>query len=57
MVPVHKGEKKLRFLKSEIDNWLLQNRKKTLAESSNEADAYLLRRKTKNLYGKAPPIK
>lgn len=28
-IPVHKGGKKLRFLKSEIDNWLLQGRKKT----------------------------
>jgi excisionase family DNA binding protein len=30
-IPVHKGGKKLRFLKSEIDNWLKQGRKKTLA--------------------------
>ena len=27
IVPVHKGGKRLRFLKSEIDNWLLQGRK------------------------------
>ena len=26
-IPVHKGGKKLRFLKSEIDNWLKQGRK------------------------------
>jgi excisionase family DNA binding protein len=40
-IPVHKGGKKLRFLKSEIDNWLLQGRKKTLAEIASEAKAYL----------------
>ena len=40
-VPVHKGGKKLRFLKSEIDSWLRQGRKKTLAETASEADTYL----------------
>jgi len=40
-IPVHKGGKKLRFLKSEIDAWLKQGRKKTLAETASEADAYL----------------
>jgi len=40
-IPVHKGGKKLRFLKSEIDNWLKQGRKKTLAETKAEAEAYL----------------
>jgi excisionase family DNA binding protein len=40
-IPVHKGGKKLRFLKSEIDNWLRQGRKKTLAETASEADTYL----------------
>ena len=40
-IPVHKGGKKLRFLKSEIDAWLLQGRKKTLAETAGEAEAYL----------------
>jgi predicted DNA-binding transcriptional regulator AlpA len=39
-IPVHKGSKKLRFLKSEIDNWLRQGRKKTLAETANEAEQY-----------------
>ena len=39
-IPVHKGGKKLRFLKSEIDNWLKQGRKKTLAETANEAEQY-----------------
>jgi len=40
-IPVHKGGKKLRFLKSEIDNWLRQGRKKTLAETASEAETYL----------------
>lgn len=40
-IPVHKGGKKLRFLKSEIDAWLRQGRKKTLAETAAEAENYL----------------
>jgi excisionase family DNA binding protein len=44
-VPVHKGGKKLRFLKSEIDNWLRQGKKKTLAETASEADKYLTKNK------------
>lgn len=39
-IPVHKGGKKLRFLKSEIDNWLKQGRKKPLAETASEAEQY-----------------
>ncbi len=39
-IPVHKGCKKLRFLKSEIDNWLRQGRKKTLSETAIEAENY-----------------
>jgi excisionase family DNA binding protein len=39
-IPVHKGGKKLRFLKSEIDNWLMQGKKKTLAEIAIEAELY-----------------
>ncbi len=41
IIPVHKGGKKLRFLKSEIDNWLKQGRRKTIAETANEADTYI----------------
>lgn len=41
VIPVHKGGKKLRFLKSEIDNWLKQGKKKTLAETASDADTYL----------------
>jgi predicted DNA-binding transcriptional regulator AlpA len=44
-IPVHKGGKKLRFLKSEINNWLKQGRKKTLAELASEADTYLSNKK------------
>lgn len=40
-IPVHKGGKKLRFLKSEIDNWLRQGKKRTLVEIASEADTYL----------------
>lgn len=46
-IPVHKGGKKLRFLKSEIDIFLKQGRKKTLAETATEADTYLLTKKTR----------
>ena len=45
LIPVHKGRKKLRFLKSEIDNWIKQGRKKTLAETASEADQYLKSKK------------
>jgi len=45
IIPVHKGGKKLRFLKSEIDNWLKQGRKKTLVETANEAEQYLKTKK------------
>ena len=45
LIPVHKGTKKLRFLKSEIDNWIKHGRKKTLAETASEADQYLKSKK------------
>jgi excisionase family DNA binding protein len=44
-IPVHKGGKKLRFLKSEIDTWLKQGRKKTLIETASEAEQYLKTKK------------
>lgn len=45
-VPVHKSGKKLRFLKSEIDLFLKQGRKNTLAETAADAAAYVnLKRK------------
>lgn len=40
-IPVNKGGKKLRFLKSEIDEWLKQGRKATILESSLKAEQYL----------------
>jgi len=40
-IPVHKGGKKLRFLRSEIDSWLRLGRKKTVAEIASEAEAYI----------------
>jgi excisionase family DNA binding protein len=45
LIPVHKGGKKLRFLKSEIDNWIKQGRKKTNSEISNNAEQYLKTKK------------
>lgn len=44
-IPVHKSGKRLRFLKSEIDNWLLKGKKKTLAETAIEANNYLASKK------------
>lgn len=41
LIPYHKGQKKLRFLKSEIDAWLKQCRRKTRSEIENEAGEYL----------------
>jgi len=41
LIPVHKGPKKLRFLKSEIDAWLQQGRKKTHAELQEESIQFL----------------
>ncbi len=47
-IPCHKGAKKLRFLRSEIDSWLKQGKKKTLAEIDQEADQYLSKKKGMN---------
>jgi len=44
-IPCHKGAKKLRFLKSEIDEWLKSGKRKTVAEIKAEADKYLNRKK------------
>ena len=40
-VPHYKSGKKLRFLKSEIDTWLQEGRKKTISEIAQETDQYL----------------
>jgi predicted DNA-binding transcriptional regulator AlpA len=47
LIPCHKGAKKLRFLKSEIDQWLLKGKRKTLSELEAEADQYLKSKKKK----------
>lgn len=44
-IPFHKRGKKITFLKSEIDLWLKQSRKKTYAETAIEADQYLANKK------------
>jgi excisionase family DNA binding protein len=41
LVPCHKDGKKLRFLKSEIDECLKQRKKKTIADTAIEAEEYL----------------
>lgn len=44
-IPHHKGGKKLRFLKSEIDKWLSTGRRKTNEEIMAEAQNYASRKK------------
>ena len=48
IIPVHKRGKKLMFLKSEIDSWLKQCKKKTLLDFANDADTYLATKKKLN---------
>lgn len=48
IVPCHKKGKKLYFLKSEIDEWLKQGRKKTVAETACEVEQYLSTKKGLN---------
>jgi len=41
-IPVYKGNgKKLRFLKCEIDEWLMAGKNKTIAEINTESENYL----------------
>lgn len=40
LIPYHKKGKKLQFLKSEIDKWLMDGRKKTMEEIQDEAINY-----------------
>jgi hypothetical protein len=49
VIPFHKHGKALIFLKSDIDNWLKAGRKKTVAETANEAETYLLNNKKRGL--------
>ena len=51
LIPSHKNSKKLRFLKSEIDSFLKEGKKKTLRETAKEADAYLLKMKKGGKHG------
>lgn len=41
LIPYHKGLKKLRFLKLDVDTWLKDGRRKTTDEISVETDEYL----------------
>jgi len=45
LIPVHKGGKKLRFLKSEIDTWLKQGKKLTNSDIEAKTDGYLSTKK------------
>ena len=44
-IPFHKGSKKLWFLKSEIDAWLMSGRRKTITEIEEETDNFLSKKK------------
>lgn len=44
-IPFHKDKKKLRFSKTQIDQWLENGKRKTVAELATEADDYLLKNK------------
>jgi len=46
LIPVHKDGKKLRFRKSEIDEWLSTGRTKTLRDLDREALEYVQSHKT-----------
>lgn len=46
-IPCHKGPKKLRFLKSEIDAWIKTGRNKTVSEMADDADSFLQTTKRK----------
>lgn len=45
-IPHYKGEKRLRFLRSEIDQWLKSGKRKTQKELAEDADAHLNQSKT-----------
>lgn len=44
-IPHHKGKKKLRFLKSEIDKWMTDGKRKTEDELQQEVQNYLRKKK------------
>lgn len=43
IIPYHRRGKKLYFLKSEIDTWLKDGKRKTAKEISDDANAYLIK--------------
>jgi excisionase family DNA binding protein len=45
LIPYHKKGKKVMFLKSEIDTWLKEGRRKTTAEIQAEAEQYVTNQK------------
>ena len=45
-IPFHKPRKKLLFLKSEVDLWIKQSRKRTFAETALDAEKFLKNKKT-----------
>lgn len=47
IIPYHKGGKKLRFLKSEIDTWLKNGKHLTKAEAAQEMNQFLKNTKRK----------
>jgi excisionase family DNA binding protein len=54
-IPCHKGGRRLRFLKSEINNWLNQGKKTTVSEYEAEMEDFLGSSKNKgrgNYHGK-----
>ncbi len=51
-VPYHKKGKKLQFLKSEIDEWLKSDKRKTASELHAEAIAYVNRKAGYEKYNK-----
>ena len=48
IVPYHKGGKKLRFLKSEIDEWLKQGKQESRSEINKGMDQFLRTHKKKS---------
>jgi hypothetical protein len=48
LIPYHKGAKNLRFLKSEIDEWLQSGKRKTKAEINNEVHTYVKQKGASN---------
>ena len=45
IIPYYKSSKKLLFLRSEIDDWLRQGRRKNNEELKREAEAFIIRKK------------